>query len=161
MYANSLENDGDDSVQGVATEMRLQLESLLRKGGVDIALWGHHHSYQRTCPVYNFTCVGDEDIEDDKGGDGGDGGEGGDEQDGPIHIIIGMAGYSLTTEIETPPPSWSVYVDVTEHGYTRYTANYTHMHFEYVANKGKTVKDSFVLQKSNPYARKKIVKSMH
>ena len=41
-------------------------------------LWGHHHSYQRTCPVYNETCM-----------DGA-----------PVHVIIGMAGRELTQDLE-------------------------------------------------------------
>ena len=24
---------------------------------MDLALWGHHHSYQRTCPVYKEECT--------------------------------------------------------------------------------------------------------
>ncbi len=33
-----------------------QLSVLTNK---DIAFWGHIHNYERSCPVYNGTCVGD------------------------------------------------------------------------------------------------------
>ena len=45
---------------------------------VDIAFWGHHHTYQRTCPVYKSVCT----------------------DDGLIHVIIGMAGRELLPDFE-------------------------------------------------------------
>ena len=50
----------------------------MQKYKVDLALWGHHHSYQRTCPVYQEKCT-----------DGA-----------PIHIVIGMGGQGLSTNVE-------------------------------------------------------------
>jgi hypothetical protein len=37
---------------------------------VDLTLYGHYHSYQRTCPVYQNKCV----------------------DDGLVHITVGSAG---------------------------------------------------------------------
>lgn len=34
---------------GVAFVLQKELEPLLLKSGVDLAFWGHHHSYQRSC----------------------------------------------------------------------------------------------------------------
>ena len=47
------------------------------KYGVNLALWGHNHSYQRTCPVYNETCT----------------------TDGVTHVVIGMGGAHLSDGI--------------------------------------------------------------
>jgi len=49
----------------------------MQKYKVDLALWGHHHSYQRTCKVYQEQCV-----------DGA-----------TTHIVIGMGGRDLSTDL--------------------------------------------------------------
>ncbi|CAA0825539.1 Probable inactive purple acid phosphatase 2 [Striga hermonthica] len=46
------------------------LEPLLVKNNVTLALWGHVHRYERFCPLSNFTCG----------------------TSGPVHMVIGMAG---------------------------------------------------------------------
>jgi hypothetical protein len=56
MYIDSTNNDTNGGDQPVAVLLRSSLESLLVKYKVDLALWGHHHSYQRTCPVYESKC---------------------------------------------------------------------------------------------------------
>ena len=38
--------------------VRVNLESLFVKYGVDVAFWGHMHCYERTCPVINGLCQG-------------------------------------------------------------------------------------------------------
>lgn len=47
--------------------------SSFQKYSVDLAFWGHHHTYQRMCPVVNSQCT----------------------EGATTHIIIGMAGRSL------------------------------------------------------------------
>lgn len=37
--------------------LRDAVEPLLLKYQVDLAMWGHVHSYERTCPVFNKHCV--------------------------------------------------------------------------------------------------------
>ena len=39
---------------------------------VNLALWGHEHAYQRSCPVYRNTCVNG--------------------NNGTVHVIVGMGG---------------------------------------------------------------------
>ena len=34
--------------------IRFGLEELLKEYGVDLAIWGHVHSYERSWPVYNY-----------------------------------------------------------------------------------------------------------
>ncbi len=45
---------------------------------VDLALWGHHHSYQRTCPVFNTVCT----------------------EGATTHVVIGMGGQGLSKNIQ-------------------------------------------------------------
>ena len=52
---------------------------ILQKFAVDVALWGHHHSYQRTCPVYRQKCRSDGKA--------------------PVHVVIGMAGRELAIDL--------------------------------------------------------------
>lgn len=68
MYIDSTYNTGYSSDQVVAKLMRKTLEPLLLKYRVDVALWGHNHSYQRTCPVANQVC---------------------DYKTGIVHVVIG------------------------------------------------------------------------
>ena len=57
----------------------LPLPPVPQESKVDLALWGHHHSYQRTCRVYREACV---------------------DEGGVIHVVIGMAGAGLSQNIE-------------------------------------------------------------
>ena len=43
-----------------AKDLVRNIEPLLIQAKVDLGLWGHHHSYQRTCHVTNATCDGQE-----------------------------------------------------------------------------------------------------
>lgn len=49
-----------------------------QKYDVDLAFWGHHHTYQRMCPIVNNTCT-----------DGA-----------TTHVIMGMAGRSLLHDLK-------------------------------------------------------------
>ena len=56
MYIDSTYTDGPYSDQSFAALMRAHIEPMLINAGVNLALWGHHHSYQRTCAVVNEVC---------------------------------------------------------------------------------------------------------
>jgi len=74
MYTS--ENCSDDTTAGdffVSLYMQQGFEDLLYKYKVDLAIWGHQHSYERTCPVYKQKCV----------------------PDGITHIVVGTAGAEL------------------------------------------------------------------
>jgi len=54
---------------------------------LNLIMWAHHHSYQRTCPVYQQNCM-----------DGG-----------TTHVVIGMGGRDLSTDlIPWASFTWSV-----------------------------------------------------
>lgn len=59
------------------------------KHRVDLTFHGHHHSYQRTCPVYDNTCMG-------YGDDG--------VPLAPVHMVIGNAGAGLSINVHTKQP---------------------------------------------------------
>ena len=98
-----------------------------QKYNVDLALWGHHHSYQRTCPVAEKVCT----------------------EKGITHVVIGMGGQGLSTNIwpKALTPKWIQVVDDQHHGYSHFTANATALTFEYIRNVDEGVGDHFVLTK--------------
>ena len=82
MYIDSVNNVNPDGDQEVARALRTSLEALLYEHGVDVTWHGHHHSYQRTCPVFEGKCVKEE--EDGSAG-------------GPVHLVIGQFDDLLST----------------------------------------------------------------
>ena len=94
------------------------LEPLLLKHKVDIALWGHIHFAQRSCPMYKAQCVTTKDAAG---------------YDAPIHAVVGNAGQSLTVLPATPAP-WSVY-NAKEWGWSHIAvSNATHLRMDYYGN---------------------------
>jgi len=96
MYIDSTGFFPASADQPVAELLRANVEPLLVKYEVDLAFWGHHHSYQRTCPVNNEVCGSNL----------------------PIHVVIGMAGHDLSQNLLPQAPVWIEYVDDNEWGYT-------------------------------------------
>jgi len=108
----------------VADELVHNIDPLFVKFGVNLGLWGHHHSYQRTCPISNRVCMG---------------------QGYPVHAVIGMAGMGLSTDLDRVQPDYIEVVDDGEYGYCTIetTADTLHMTFFNNANQ---VRDDFYLQ---------------
>lgn len=102
--------------------MRQTLEPLLVKYKVDLAIWGHHHSYQRTCGVIGEKCM-----------QNSVGGVYSGEWKAPIHLVIGMAGFDLSKDLLSTQPDWIESVTADHWGYSRIHAfNETHMQVEFV-----------------------------
>jgi len=57
MYVSSPDATSPDSDMKVAALLRQYIEPLLQQYRVDAFFAGHHHDYQRSCPVFNQTCV--------------------------------------------------------------------------------------------------------
>jgi len=86
---------------GVDAALRDAFEPLFVEYKVDVAFWGHHHSYQRTCAVHKLACA-----DESKG-------------TGTVHIVTGAAGAGLTAVDHSKLPAWMDFVEDTQHGYMR------------------------------------------
>ena len=110
----------------MALGLQVLFENLLHEYKVDLALWAHYHSYERTCALYRNLCI--------KGG--------------TVHIVIGTAG----KEEDWPPylpPWWSLFRrNKDPYGYGRVTiANRSALHWEYFVNSEERVVDDVWLIK--------------
>jgi hypothetical protein len=81
---------------GNASDPRMvaELEPLLARSGVDLAMWGHVHLAQVTCSLLKGACV-------DRRGDGSNA--------APVHAVVGNGGMTLVP-LPDPAPAWSEYV---------------------------------------------------
>lgn len=133
MYVDSTNWAVPDGDQPVARLLRDNLEDLLMAAKVDFAWWGHHHSSQRTCPVYRERCVDAQDASDG--------------YRAPVHLIIGMAGAGLSQNTAPARPDWLDFVDVDVHGYLRVVVNATVFAVDYVNVADGRVYESFALRR--------------
>lgn len=114
--------------------MGRELEKLWQKYKVDIAVYGHVHNYERTCPLYQNTCTNKE-KQFYKGA-----------LNGTIHIVAGGGGASLAgfTTIQT---SWSLVKDK-DYGFVKLTAfDHSNILFEYKKSSDGKVYDSFQINR--------------
>lgn len=115
----------------VADMLMNEVEPLLVKHRVDLALWGHHHSYQRTCHVQGRRCLAP------SGGVG--------PYTAPVHFVVGMAGFSLTKGIQPVRPAWAEYVNVDEWGVGLITASQEALRMQFILNVDGSVGDEVFL----------------
>ncbi|CAF1112961.1 unnamed protein product [Adineta steineri] len=119
MYAS----ETDEPQDFIKIMLQVYLEPLFYKYHVDVNLFAHKHSYERTCPMYKERCI----------------------SDGITHVLIGMAGQDIDSG-EYSGAEWSMYYDQ-EYGYTQLWANRTYFHFTYYHNDNDALIDQFVLKK--------------
>jgi len=122
--------DSSQYVPPQAAPLQRLIEPLLQKYRVDVALWGHHHSYQRSCPMAHGKCV-------DNGGVWG-----------VVHAIIGTAGYEFSSV--APPDrqkAWVRFVNNTLYGFGAIDANVSHLQFSFVRSDGGGLLDEFTLRR--------------
>jgi hypothetical protein len=103
--------------------LQLYLEPLFYKYHVDVNLFAHRHSYERSCPMFQYKCV----------------------DDGIVQVLIGMAGQDLDSGTYLGE-EWNLYHDQ-QFGYTTIFANQTYLHFTYYHNSDDSIADQFILQK--------------
>lgn len=78
-----------------------------------MTLHGHHHSYQRTCPVNNYQCQEPAPSSSSSSRSLRQLSEGGTVIDAsdtaPIHLVIGNGGFELSLNVEPRPEEiWQV-----------------------------------------------------
>jgi hypothetical protein len=123
MYVDSSWDGDPYSDQALGRLLRAEVEPLLLLHQVDLCMWGHHHTYQRTKPVYNST----------------------ERAGAPTHVVIGMAGYDLTHDFYPEMLPYFAYRTDQHWGYTRVIVNSTHLRMQFVADDGGDVLDDFAL----------------
>ena len=119
MYAS----ETDEPRDFIKLMLQLYLEPLFYRYHVDLNLFAHKHSYERSCPMYRQKCV----------------------PDGITHVLIGMAGQDID-DGEYSGAEWSVYHDQ-QYGYTQLSANRSHLQFTYYHNSDDAIADHFLLEK--------------
>jgi len=127
-----------NSYHGSEIELRNALEELYVSQGVDLVIAGHDHFYERTWPVSAEAVM-------DKGKDNLF-----SRGEGPIHLVIGIAGRSAYEELDEPQPEWSAYRENDTYGWTRlvYDGNENELSFTHYRIDG-TIGDQFTIQNSS------------
>ncbi|KAF8021212.1 hypothetical protein BT93_G1598 [Corymbia citriodora subsp. variegata] len=109
---------------------RESLQKLWQKYKVDIAIYGHVHNYERTCPIYQNICTNEE-KNYYKGA-----------LNGTIHIVAGGGGADLN-QFTTLQTKWSLFKDH-DYGFVKLTAlDHSNLLFEYKKSSDGKVYDSF------------------
>ncbi|CAL4905703.1 unnamed protein product [Urochloa decumbens] len=113
------------------------LQGLWQKYKVDLAVFGHIHNYERTCPIYQNRCVQD----------------GSNHYSGRFnattHVVVGGGGASLSP-FRATVPYWSFFRDL-DFGFVKLTAfNSSFLLFEYKKSRDGNVYDHFTLSRDYP-----------
>ncbi|KAL8218713.1 hypothetical protein R6Q57_022086 [Mikania cordata] len=113
---------------------RDSLQKLWQKYKVDIAIYGHAHNYERSCPVYENTCMNDE-KNHYKGS-----------LKGTIHVVAGGGGADLTP-FAPFNTTWSIFRDY-DYGFLKLTGfDHSTLLFEYKKSRDGKVYDSFTISR--------------
>lgn len=99
-----------------------------------MAIYGHVHNYERTCPVYENTCMGS------NGSYSGTMG-------GTIHIVAGTGGAKLPGYAAGAWPQWSVARDES-FGYVKLTASdHSTLRVEFIHSDDGAAHDAFTISR--------------
>eukprot|EP00927_Polykrikos_kofoidii_P034635 TRINITY_DN29349_c0_g1_i1.p1 TRINITY_DN29349_c0_g1~~TRINITY_DN29349_c0_g1_i1.p1 ORF type:complete len:510 (-),score=51.57 TRINITY_DN29349_c0_g1_i1:214-1743(-) len=112
------------------------LEPLFQEHHVDLALWAHEHSYERTWPVYNHTVMNGTEAPYINPG-------------APVHIIAGAPGCKEQHDhFEGPRGDWSA-LRSEEYGYGKLQVlNKTHLSWQQFTSSNHTVIDEIMIVKT-------------
>jgi acid phosphatase type 7 len=93
--------------------MQVAVERALVEGGVDLVLSGHVHAYERSCRLYNYSCVPDASA--------------------PVYVTIGDGGNreGLASTWVDPQPAWSLHRRASYGHGQLVVPNATHMKWEW------------------------------
>lgn len=124
------------------------IEPLMIEHKVDMALWGHVHKYERTCPVNQFACE-----------EGSSGPAGSRVHAAPVHMVIGVGGQDWQTKWAAslehpdlpyyPQPNWSMFRS-TQFGYARLHATRDLLTVSYIGNRDGEVHDVVQISSGSP-----------
>ena len=99
--------------------MQKCLEKMFHRYRVNLGVWGHYHSYERTCAVYKQKC----------------------DLTGTVHIVVGSGGYILDNIAARQPAPWSLQFQL-KYGYLQVSvANFSALFVEFVSSSGNEVED--------------------
>jgi len=140
MYVSSY-STGRAGDEAVSQLLRDTVEHLLHQYKVDLAVWGHTHIFERSCPVYQQQCQ-------PSNNHGQDPNRFFVAPQGTIHTVCGMAGMGLSHNLKVPPPAWSIKRDDQEYGYCRFHVyNSTALHFQFLENTAGILREDFWILK--------------
>ncbi|XP_022157882.1 nucleotide pyrophosphatase/phosphodiesterase-like [Momordica charantia] len=131
----------DGIIPSVDPRFVVAIEPLLLQNKVDLALFGHVHNYERTCSVFNNICKAMP-SKDRNGIDTYDH----TNYSAPVHVIIGMAGFTLDN-FPVHIESWSL-SRVSKFGYLRGHATKEELNLEMVNAVTREVEDRFNIIKA-------------
>ncbi|OVA00802.1 Phosphoesterase domain [Macleaya cordata] len=113
---------------------RESLQRLWQKYKVDLAVYGHVHNYERTCPIYENICTTQEKSHYEG------------PLNGTIHVVAGGGGAGLA-EFTTLQTKWSLFKDY-DFGFIKLTAfDHSNLLFEYKKSSDGKVYDSFTISR--------------
>ncbi|CAK0862785.1 unnamed protein product [Prorocentrum cordatum] len=110
--------------QNFSKYLQTSIGNLLETYRVDLVLGGHHHSYQRSCPMRGGCCA----------------------ESGHTVLNVGMAGAGLNSISPATPPVFQ-FADDQHFGYCRIVADDVRLIAEYVRSDSRDVYDSVILSK--------------
>uniref|UniRef100_A0A0D9XFE3 Purple acid phosphatase n=1 Tax=Leersia perrieri TaxID=77586 RepID=A0A0D9XFE3_9ORYZ len=121
------------------------LQNLWQKHRVDLAVFGHVHNYERTCPVYENTCTASPGSSPAANGSSPAVYSG--VMGGTIHVVAGTGGARLRGFAGGEWPQWSVARNES-YGYVKLTSrDQSRMEFEFVRSEDGQVVDGFVIER--------------
>lgn len=144
MYVSSSDGSSKASGMVVAEFMREQLEDLLQQYQVDVFFAGHHHDYQRTCPVYNSTCVNEADRNDEFGVSTTSSSS---TNFGTVHILTGASGMWNNVYLNSTDFAWLKYAEEYVHGYSRVRVRGNSLTIDFIASDDRKLWDSITITK--------------
>ncbi|CAK9148704.1 unnamed protein product [Ilex paraguariensis] len=113
---------------------RESLQKLWQKYKVDIAIYGHVHNYERTCPIYQNQCMNEETSHYSG------------TVNGTIHVVVGGGGSHLS-DFSPLQTFWSLYRD-RDYGFVKLTAfSHSSLLFEYKKSSDGKVYDTFTISR--------------
>uniref|UniRef100_A0A0E0M336 Purple acid phosphatase n=1 Tax=Oryza punctata TaxID=4537 RepID=A0A0E0M336_ORYPU len=126
--------------------MGRSLQPLWQKHRVDLAIYGHVHNYERTCPVYENTCTAT--ATPAAAGDGKNGSSSSaytGALGGTIHVVAGTGGAKLRGYAGGEWPQWSAARNES-YGYVKLTArDHSRLEFEFIRSDDGAVLDAFTI----------------